>query len=274
MLGKSKTWTNPRRGGRSRRHFPGRKRLVCRCSSGDGKEDAKRVSGRSGAGSANGRHTWRCAGIYTVPLTLIDSGSTNALVTHQVVVSGPGAWIEGEGAPVGRWRLESSPGRRRHGALCVHGRGRHGGGPGKACATGTLERPSTSTMRSRSRRRSCTARPQHGQRHARLRIRTEDGVRVLARERQRPDSAARLAHRSALKRGGDGLREHGHAGRRRRECDRYRCAQARANLRGACVRRVALSSRLVSGGSYRGHFRAALTVGQVHGNASSGWYFT
>lgn len=65
---------------------------------GDGSMGAGVVSASKGAGSVSGQHAYRARGIYTVRLTLTDSGGKHTAVERQVVVSGNGGAAAGQGA--------------------------------------------------------------------------------------------------------------------------------------------------------------------------------
>jgi probable HAF family extracellular repeat protein len=64
---------------------------------GDGSEDAGAVSEKPGNGNVSAQHVYRKAGIYTVRLSVTDSGGKTSTVQRSVVVCGNGAWIAGEG---------------------------------------------------------------------------------------------------------------------------------------------------------------------------------
>lgn len=66
---------------------------------GDGGKTAGTVSEKNGAGSVSGQHAYRAAGIYTVRLTVTDSGGKSSTVQRTVVVCASGAaMIAGEGS--------------------------------------------------------------------------------------------------------------------------------------------------------------------------------
>jgi probable HAF family extracellular repeat protein len=64
---------------------------------GDGSKDTGVVSEKYGTGSVSAQHVYRKAGIYTVKLTVTDSGGKSTTVQRTVVVCGAGAHIAGEG---------------------------------------------------------------------------------------------------------------------------------------------------------------------------------
>jgi hypothetical protein len=63
-----------------------RDRHLARWNWGDGSQAPASVHCRNGAGSILGRHAYRKPGIYTVQLSVIDSGRKRATVTRQIVV--------------------------------------------------------------------------------------------------------------------------------------------------------------------------------------------
>ena len=65
---------------------------------GDGSKMAGTVSEKNGNGSVSAQHAFRSAGIYTVRLTVTDSGGKSSTVERKVIVRGNGAAVSGEGA--------------------------------------------------------------------------------------------------------------------------------------------------------------------------------
>lgn len=75
---------------------------------GDGSSSTGIVNGKNGAGNVSGQHTFRAPGIYTVKLSVTDSGGESTTVQRRVVVSAPGPSVVGEGSfvsPQGASRL-------------------------------------------------------------------------------------------------------------------------------------------------------------------------
>lgn len=68
-----------------------RDRHLARWSWGDGSQAPASVHCKHGAGSIAGRHAYRKPGVYTVQLSVLDSGGKRASVTRQVVVHGAAA---------------------------------------------------------------------------------------------------------------------------------------------------------------------------------------
>jgi probable HAF family extracellular repeat protein len=75
---------------------------------GDGSTSAGAVTEANGAGSATGSHAYTAAGIYTVTVTVTDSGGQSATVSREVVVFDPnGGSVSGSGwidSPMGAYR--------------------------------------------------------------------------------------------------------------------------------------------------------------------------
>ena len=65
---------------------------------GDGSTATAAVSEKQGAGSASGQHVFRAPGIYTVKLTVADSGGRSTTVGTKVVVAAAGACTAGAGS--------------------------------------------------------------------------------------------------------------------------------------------------------------------------------
>lgn len=64
---------------------------------GDGSENAGVVSEKPGKGNVSAQHVYRKVGIYTVRLSVTDSGGKTSTVQRTVVVCGNGTWVAGEG---------------------------------------------------------------------------------------------------------------------------------------------------------------------------------
>lgn len=76
---------------------------------GDGERTAASISELNGSGHASGKHTYRAAGIYTVRLTLTDSGGRQSAASRQVAVGGSGAVVAGTGwfvSPPGAYKAD------------------------------------------------------------------------------------------------------------------------------------------------------------------------
>jgi probable HAF family extracellular repeat protein len=84
---------------------------------GDGGTAAAAVSEKQGAGSASGQHAFRAPGIYTVKLTVTDSGGRSTTVGTKVVVAAAGACTAGAG------RFTSAPGAATFAFLAYAGQG-------------------------------------------------------------------------------------------------------------------------------------------------------
>lgn len=75
---------------------------------GDGATDFAAVNEKQGAGNVSGQHVFRAPGIYTVKLTVTDSGGRRSTAGKTVIVSGTGAYTSGAGwfmSPLGASRL-------------------------------------------------------------------------------------------------------------------------------------------------------------------------
>jgi len=81
---------------------------------GDGTSGAGTVSQAAGSGNASGQHTYRKTGIYTVRLSVLDSGGKRSAVERKVTVCGCSSGVTGAGSFV------SPPGAS---ALSPHGSG-------------------------------------------------------------------------------------------------------------------------------------------------------
>lgn len=65
---------------------------------GDGSRERGTVSGRNGVGNVDGQHAYRKPGIYTVRLTITDSGGKSTTVQRTVAVCASGAALAGAGS--------------------------------------------------------------------------------------------------------------------------------------------------------------------------------
>lgn len=79
---------------------------------GDGTTTAGTVSSKNGTGNVSGQHAYRKSGIYTVRLTITDSGGKSSTVERRVVICAAQAAISGEGTFAAA-AFGSGPGTRR-----------------------------------------------------------------------------------------------------------------------------------------------------------------
>lgn len=65
---------------------------------GDGSSGAGTVSAASGSGSVSGQHTYRKTGIYTVRLSILDSGGKSTSVERKLTICGCSSGVAGQGS--------------------------------------------------------------------------------------------------------------------------------------------------------------------------------